>query len=304
MANIGDALAKGQQAIGAVEGIRSVLPPGLVPPALSGALDKLLGKGPSSSGAKSLNEFRSNFLYRKSVMRNNRYYVQINGTPSALAKDSATLQMIPFVAESASIPGVQLATSEIRRYGVGQVEKKPYSAVFVDTSMNFIVDGGGDIHAFFYNWINSIVRFDKGMTEIPTGLEPYEVEYKYAPGGSQRNYSTDISIFTLDEANRSIVEIKLIDAYPIFMGDMSLGWANTNDYAKLPVTFTYTRWTSERTPLTGIEKGPGASPLQKLLSLGSAVQSLAAIRKPTGVGDLLNIVNNSSSAVRGIKQLF
>jgi len=237
-------------------------------------------------------------------MRNSRYYVQINGIPSVLAKDAPTLKMIPFVAESANIPGVQLATSEIRRYGVGQVEKKPYSAIFVDTSMNFIVDGGGEIHTFFYNWINSIVRFDKSMTEVPAGLGSYEVEYKYAPGGTQRNYSTDVSIFTLDEANRSILEIKLIDAYPIYLGDMSLGWANTNDYARLPVTFSYTRWTSERTPLTGLDKAPGASPLQKLLSLGSAVQSLASIRKPTGVGDLLNIVNNSSNVIRGAKQLF
>lgn len=302
MATLGTVLAKGQEVAGAVESIRSVLPPGLVPPALSNAIDKLFGKspsGPESQGISSVNRFRSN-IYGTSVSRNNRFYIEIDRPRAFFDSMNEGIAKVPFLAESASIPGVQLMTSEIRRHGIGQVEKKPYNAVFVDTTMTFMVDGAGIIHKFFYKWMSSIVKFDQFAYEFSTSdkLDPYEINYK-------EDYATRVRIYTVDEFNRKIIAITLHDAYPIFMGDMNVAWNNQNDFLRLPITFTYTHWTSEEVSIAPLQnRVPQTGAIQKVLGVASAIQALASFKRPTGVGDIINIVNTSTSAVKSITNIF
>ena len=41
--------------------------------------------------------------------------------------------------------------------------------------------------------------------------------------------------------------------------------------------------------------------MERLMAAGSALNMLASIRKPTSVGDVLNIVNNTTSAIGGLR---
>jgi hypothetical protein len=46
------------------------------------------------------------------------------------------------------------------------------------------------------------------------------------------------------------------------------------------------------------------SGLQKLLKVGTAVQTLASLRAPTGIADIINVVSNAKIAVGGLSDVF
>ena len=90
-------------------------------------------------------------------------------------------------------------------------------------------------------------------------------------------------------------------AYPIFLGDMSLSWADTDSFAKIPVGFTYYNWKKNIVDLNQpISKPGGVGALQRIMGIASAVQVLSTIRKPQGIADTINVINNSKLAVGGL----
>jgi hypothetical protein len=188
---------------------------------------------------------------------------------------------------------VLLDTTQIKRYGFGPSEKKPYGATFVDVNMSFFGDGNYNVHRFFYSWMNKIVVFAKS----PTEANAFEVNYK-------EDYQTDIKITALDETGNTVTIVTLVNAYPIFLGDIPLSWSDTDSFVKIPVGFTYQYWKRELIDL-GDKVQPGSTGiLQKLMGATAALQVLSNIRKPNSIGDVINVVNNSKIAIGGLRGLF
>lgn len=276
---------------------------------IKGILDKLSGKKPPQpipGPIGSLSAFRSHFI-KESILRGNRFLVQFNvpllfnqGSEGRQKSDAKTNTILPFVCLAGTMPGVSLSTSEVRRHGVGPVEKRPYSVNFVDLNLTFLVDGRGLIHQFFKEWIDGIVRFDRLVTNSDgfAYQEPYEIEYR-------NNYVTDIEVYLYNDKLSQIYKVKLYNAFPIFMGDISLNWGATDDYVTLPVSFSYTSWTAETLDISNegsTDKKPGL--FEKLVAAASALNLLASIRRPTSVSDVLNIVNTTSIAASGLQKIF
>lgn len=246
-----------------------------------------------------LNQFKSKFL-KAGVMRTDRFYMTINA-PNVLTPQATTQVEIPFAAEATTLPGVMLATSEVARYGYGATLKNPYRPIFVDLNVSFISDGGRKIYDFFYDWINSIVKGD-GTGDMhynklddrkfrKSDLLAYEVEYR-------DNYKTDITITTVDETNRSIVIIRLYNAFPIALGDVPVSWSNSNDYMRIPVTFTYSNWSRDEIKIDqGAFTKPSVNLLQRLQGLGSTLNVLSSIRRPRNIGDMSSVLNNTNLAL-------
>jgi hypothetical protein len=166
--------------------------------------------------------------------------------------------------------------------------------------MSFLGDNSGTVHKFFYKWLNGIVKYD----ELPrgkkgyNGLRPFEVEYK-------RAYATDITITCVDEVEKKLIEVKLIDAYPIFLDNISLNWSDSDSIAKIPVTFTYYQW--KRTDISinlADILDDDLSPVQRVLAAGTAIQALAKTGVPRNINDITSVVNNSKSAIGNIGALF
>ena len=270
-----------------------------LPQEITNGIDSILGANILPLGArKGIQGFRSRIDNLGGLQRPNLFYVTIPN-PRILQGDIGPI-LLPFLTESAALPGVSLATSDVRRYGYGPNEKKPYVPIFTDMNMTFLGDNSGTVHKFFYKWMNGIVKFD----EFPNGksgyngVKPFEVEYK-------RAYATDITITCVDEVEKNLIEIKLYDAYPIFMGDVSLNWNDTDSVARIPIGFTYYKW--KRTDISiNLESilGEDLSPVQRLLKAGTAIQALSKVRKPQNINDILSVVNNSKQAVGNIKGLF
>lgn len=293
MANLSEIFAKGRDAAGAANALREYLPE-----PITNAIDTVLGGNILPLGVrKGINGFRSTINGLGGLQRSNHFYVTIPN-PRILSGDIGPI-LLPFLTESANLPGISLATSEIRRYGVGAIERKPYAPIFTDQQMTFYGDGSGTVHKFFYKWMNGIVKFDNPVNGKGgyNGLRPFEVEYK-------RDYAVDIVITTIDEKERKIKEFKLYGAYPISIGDINMSWAETDNFQRIPVTFTYYNWKRTDISIDIDNEFGNLSAVQKILKAGTAIQTLASLRKPGNVADIINVVNNSKIALGGIQQLF
>jgi len=194
---------------------------------------------PKETSGFSLSTFLTE-ISNKAVLETSRH-LMIFTLPKGLL-DHHTAEDVKQVAlrcDASNMPGISFAESEeIRRYGVGPTEKHPYLPIFGAISASYIVDGSGDIHSFFYDWMSYIVGFDssQGMSSVNAfGRSPYEVAYK-------DDYKSTVSIMVYNEVNDKVIEITLHNAYPIALNPIPLSWANTDQFMKLDVTWDYSDW--------------------------------------------------------------
>lgn len=263
-----------------------------LPTSIKDSLNDLFGTGktiPPDRNRRDLSNFIANINVLDGVQKTTYFYVEI--PLPRIYGNSAQSQTLSLLCDSASLPGISFATSEIRRYGFGPVEKKPYAPVFVDASMSFISDGYGAVQNIFDQWMKRIVNFTSlpyegsVSTKIAKQINPFEVSYK-------DDYSTEIFIVTVNDQNDEITTTILNRAYPIFMGDVALSWADTDSFVRIPVTFTYYNWTRKMFKVKQEINAPSQGFIQTLLKAGTALQTLASIRKPRGIADAVNASSN------------
>ena len=253
-------------------------------------------KPTSSTGALGrYGDFLSEFR-RRGFARTNLFEVTIR-PPRNLTSNQGMDKVIHLYADSVNIPGLNFATSETRRYGYGPIEKKPYAPIFNDISISFLVDGNGNIYKYFYKWMNSIVASDQyvnGNSSSSNGLGAFEVEYK-------DEYKCQLGISTFDEAGNSVLTSQIVDAIPIGLSDTSLSWSENDQIMKMNVTFTYFQHVltnpDSKEPESGYIKP--LSGLQQIVKAGTAIQTLASLRKPRNVGDVVNVINNAKTIIGG-----
>ena len=184
----------------------------------------------------SIDEFRSNVSRNGGLLKNNRFVVRIP-IPNVLAGRSVggvnTLQtgrILDYYAESVSVPGISLQTSELRRQGVGNIEKMAYGAAFTDCNVTFRIDQKTQVWNLFQAWMDTIYNYN-----LSRGTE-YELEYK-------DNYASTLTIFVYNEVTPDypVMIIDLIDAYPVSISDIALNWG-ASDFMRLNVRFNFLSW--------------------------------------------------------------
>jgi|GEM_PF-1820134 len=296
--SINRVISKGRDVAGAVGALTDL--PG-VPEGIRNAVGSLFGTGrglPPGQNRRDLNNFLGTVSKLKGFTRPAYFYVEIQ-PPLALRDQAQEARNLAFLCESANLPGVSFATSDIRRYGFGPTERKPYAPIFVDTTMTFFADASGMVQKFFYRWMNSIIQYDEmpwGNGNLVNGfaMSPFKVNYK-------EQYATDILVTTVDEANNDIINVRFREAFPIFMGDINLGWGDTDSISRLPITFTYFNWKIEKINVGQIQENREPGLIQKLIKAGTAIQTLATIKKPNNVADIINVVGNAKIALGGLR---
>lgn len=203
-----------------------------------------------------VNTFRSNITKNNGLLKNNKFMVRMFAPKGFLSSDAAqslteTARYMEFWCESANIPGVSLNVNEVRRYGYGTIEKKPYASLNNDINMSFLGDAKGAIWTYFQQWLRLIVNYDmrKGIiaeTGMMPGQSPFLMSYK-------DDYAVDIYLYVFDDRNNEILTIVLRDAYPIFVGDVQLNWGDTNSLMRIPVTFTVYDWYNDKIEISSPE---------------------------------------------------
>lgn len=165
-----------------------------------------------------------------------------------------------FFAESTALPGLQLFTSESKRYGYGPVEKKPYSAVFTEVPMVVRADGSGAVIEFLRNWqkvaVNYHVRDEdmNSMTGVLPQQTPFEVAYKL-------DYAVPVTITVFGDDGNVADVVVLREAFPTVVSEVGLSWAGKNEYMRVGVTLCFWDWYSRKVPTVHKTNLPQQTPI-------------------------------------------
>ena len=166
-----------------------------------------------------------------------RYHIYFN-PPAAVATEatammqheaaSSVTQRLSWLCDTINIPSRSLTTTEFRTYGLPV--KRPYGSVYTESQMEFLCTRNMGEKKFFDAWLNYV--FDNNS---------YDIAY-------YENYTTDIDIYHFDRSasdandlSRSTYHIKLIEAYPTLVGEISMNHTAT-EILKIPITFTYKKY--------------------------------------------------------------
>lgn len=264
------------------------------------AVTSFLNLNSKQPGNSKLTKFYAS-LRKHPIARTNRFDVLFT-MPEILtgysSSESATLLQLR--CETANVPGVTITTTDVQRYGYGMMEKVPTGATMADFTCSFVGDDEGLIYKLFYRWMNGIVKWDgKPSHNSPmsyNGLRPYEHEYK-------SKYSATIQLLTYNEAEDQLISYSLYEAFPTSIGEIQYNWGDNDNLARIPINFAYSYFKVDKIDEDVIFK-PGVSNdlglLGTLIKTGTAIQTLAALKKPRSVGDAINVVNNAKIIIGGL----
>lgn len=219
-------------------------------------------------------EFQANIAAGGGFMKKNKFLVNITPPTSILGRSAGGTSLysvgrtLEFYAESASIPGISLQTSELRRQGVGNLEKAVYGAALTDVDIRFTIDQYTENFKFFQMWMDTIYNYN------PSRGTEYEMEYK-------DSYCTTLTIFVYNEIEpeQPIMILDLYDAFPVSISDIGLDWGGS-DIMKLNVRFNFLSWSERNTQGMGI-RGIGGV----LNSLNGILSSIGLISSAFQAGN-------------------
>ena len=205
--------------------------------------------------------------------KTNRFRVDIN-LPSILnqAIGGYSLETVNMMCESVSLPSRSLSTNE---YMNGfQTKKIPYTFIDEDVNMEFNLTADYYAKLLFDTWVESIIN--------PSN---FVAEYK-------NNYTADIVIYGQDLNDNNIYIVKLINAFPISVGDVNLSNANENTIGKVQVSFAYDRFEFESGTITNVPP--------PIVNVPNALNGLAQL--PGIFGDIFSLASDLNGEFSTLNQ--
>jgi hypothetical protein len=185
----------------------------------------------------SVETFRSKLETGGGPAYGDRYHVAFNA-PGGVAAEAASYlsaenvssvtSRLSWLCDTINIPSRSLTTTEFRTYGLPV--KRPYGSVYTESQMEFLCTRTMGEKKFFDAWLNYIFN-----------NRTYDIAY-------YDSYRTDIDIYHFDRSatdasdlDKSTYHIKLEEAYPTLIGEVSMNHTAT-EILKLPITFTYKKY--------------------------------------------------------------
>jgi hypothetical protein len=214
-------------------------------------------------------------------------------------------ERLQFLCSSASLPGVQIITSDHRRQNMGTFDRRPFGVQVTDIPLTFMLDGRGFVLKYFNQWANAIVNADLRNGERGEGVVKGQGLYEI---GYRDSYVTDITITTLTgtsdtdkvdsgkEAPVEIVTYTLREAFPIQIGDVSVAWNATDQFSTLPIQFTFRGYDIKQMATGRATSSREFSMAEWLGLLGTSFNigsQIYANGLPNTIGGAVNLFTNS-----------
>jgi hypothetical protein len=199
----------------------------------------------------SLNQFTSRIHKKEGLFQANRYAVRIFPKDPTQAwwkrifkEAGGSIEDLTFLCNSASLPGVQIITSDHRRQNMGTFDRRPFGVQVTDIPLTFMLDNQGFILELFNSWTNTIVNYGKDIRaeddrDTDHNKALFEVNYR-------DDYLCKVEIHTYDQTTKQINVYHLNEAFPMQVGDVTAAWSETDQFGVLPVQFTFRTYEIER----------------------------------------------------------
>ena len=162
----------------------------------------------------------------------------VNITPPAQI-NSQFISDLPFLVSGSNLPSFAFQVDEVRHKGYGLSEKRPVQATFDDLSLNIIGDAAGRVLEFFQKWYLLIHNFDGESENSAFGVPSESFNYPV-------DYWGTVELYLYDITSKKYHTMKFNKAYPLVIGQTSLGWEMNDQFMNIPIGFTY------RSPSTSV----------------------------------------------------
>ncbi|CAB5221142.1 tail tube protein [uncultured Caudovirales phage] len=183
---------------------------------------------------------------RGGLAKPSHFFVTI--TPPRKLVTASYAREAMFFCDTATLPGMSYSSQNIRSPGYGTTEKRPFSADFNDVTCTFLIDSDGKVMDFFQKWMVLINNWGKDATGVMAGTDLGYGEFAWP-----EEYEGTIDIHYFDPVGREIMVYKLIHAFPVQLGDVSVGWEQNDSLTKLPVVFAYQTWDTKSIPASSMD---------------------------------------------------
>jgi hypothetical protein len=138
---------------------------------------------------------------------------------------------ISLLAESVSLPGRQMLTTEQRIFGT--VRKMPYGVMYEDFTVTFICTNSMIERTFFDLWHQLIMSSGSQYMEFYDNYVGTLIIQKVSNSTAKKSLK--------DKIVQMASKYKLLEAYPISIQSQELNYAD-GEYLKLTVQFAYAKW--------------------------------------------------------------
>ena len=134
-------------------------------------------------------------------------------------------------ADTVNIPGRTISTLEHRFTNYGPLQKIPYSQVYGDLNLSFLMSEDLREKDYFERWHDNMVNTGAYDTSGNGRYSQFNTKYYEGYVGTIeiRQYGPDGDIRTIHKIN---------DAYPVLIGEVGMDWGS-GDLMKLQVTFAF-----------------------------------------------------------------
>jgi len=183
-------------------------------------------------------------------LRKDRFLLVLN-LPGSLKKinskftrdeDSINLSTMQFSVYGATIPEIVIPQVDILYGGQTYAQSSFHRPLWEPVTVSFTVDNRMNNYWVIYSWLNILNDAETGIYD-PKNLANRPAELKNIKPSieSIAEYSTDISLFLLDEYDKRVVEFVFKKAFPTSLGGMNLNY-RTSDEIETSFTFAYSQF--------------------------------------------------------------
>lgn len=183
-----------------------------------------------------IDEF-SAIIGRHNPARASHYAVNI--TPPSTLNNNNIVSDLPYLCDSANLPGINIATDDFRQKGYGLTEKRPTMVGFEPVTLTFLGDSQGRILNFFHKWLKMVVNWD-GEGGSDNGIESELFNYP-------EEYWGTVDIYLYDIEMAQYHSTTLHKAFPISVDSQQISWGMTDTLMRFTVAFAYRSFTTDQT---------------------------------------------------------
>jgi len=269
-----------------------------------GVRDNDAGSPGQSPGSFNIGSFTAAMQQSNGFARANRFLVTIDTPPGPWVK-SDTVQQLQFFCDNVNMPGASLIPIDHKRNSIGPFDRRPSAIIPSEISASFMLDAQGRNLDFFQAWTTNIVNMGQGGKAVDnvvngaTGAAFGEIAYS-------KDYVTTMRIETFDMNANKINTLTAYECWPSQLGDVTLGWGQNDEIARVTVNFQLRNWESEMHNLPegqdpSVFANRALTPMEQLLRIGQTATALqSSIKTPNNVGDAINILSNAQNFGRAI----
>ena len=225
-------------------------------------------------------------------VRPNLCLVRVTPPQGANSKVKNAIPALTFLASNFVVPGMSFNTVDIKRQGMGLLERRTTGINIRTLPITFFVDQKG-----------SVMNFLTGLSELQTEYNPNTLTI---PGGATNafygevgyfdSYACQIEVQTFAPEGDKIIDYTVIDATLASYDDVALGWAQNNEIATVVAQFNFRSFTSNFSePTKDSQISNRLNLFQFISKYKGAIEVIKSLKKPSGVGDALNLLNNAKT---------